>query len=215
MKDLTLQQSIMDELEYHPEIEASHIGVAVEDGIVTLTGHVKNYSEKLAIERAVRSLKGVRAIAEEIEIRLPGLLGTTDDMIAARVANIISWNAIVPERTVSIKVQAGCVTLEGEVDWQYQRRALENAIRKLTGVKAVNNFLKLKIRPDAANVQRKIEEALKRNAEVDARGIHVNVTGNVVKLEGRVNAWHERQVAERAAWSVAGVTRVEDHLLMA
>lgn len=110
MKDLTLQQSIMDELEFHPEIEASHIGVAVEDGIVTLTGHVKNYSEKLAIERAVRSLKGVRAIAEEIEIRLPGLLGTTDDMIAARVANIISWNAIVPERTVSIKVQAGCVT---------------------------------------------------------------------------------------------------------
>ena len=212
MNDLSLRQDILDELEFQPNIDAVHIGVAVENGVVTLTGHVTNYAQKIAAERAVKSVKGVRAIAEEIEVRFPSHFVVADDTIASRTLDVISWNTEVPDDRIKVRVQAGWVTLEGEVDWQFQKEATERAVRKLSGVKGVTNLLTLKARVNAADVQRKIEDALKRNAAVEAHGIHVKVTGGTVRLEGKVHLWLERQAVEQAAWSVPGVYKVEDKL---
>lgn len=214
MNDLSLRQDILDELEFQPNIDAVHIGVAVEKGVVTLTGHVTNYAQKIAAERAVKSVKGVRAIAEKIEVRFPSDFVVADDTIASRTLDVISWNTEVPDDRIKVRVQAGWVTLEGEVDWQFQKEATERSVRKLSGVKGVTNLLTLKVQVNAADVQRKIEDALKRNAALEAHGIHVKVTGGTVKLEGKVNLWLERQAAERAAWSVPGVYKVEDKLTM-
>lgn len=215
MNDLSLRNAILDELEFLPEIDAANIGVAVDNGVVTLSGHVSSYSQKISAERAVKSLKGVRAVAEEIQVRPEKGAGTADDTIANRALKIIDWSSDVPDGDIKIIVQDGWVTLEGEVDWQYQKETVERAVRKLSGVVGIHNELALRPRVDAVNIQRSIEEALKRNAEVDAEGIHVKVQGDVVKLEGRVHLWRQRQIAERAAWSVPGVKEVIDHILLA
>jgi osmotically-inducible protein OsmY len=215
MNDLSLRNAILDELEFLPEIDAANIGVAVDNGVVTLSGHVSSYSQKISAERAVKSLKGVRAVAEEIQVRPEKGAGTADDTIAYRALKIIDWSSDVPDGDIKIIVQDGWVTLEGEVDWQYQKETVERAVRKLSGVVGIHNELALRPRVDAVNIQRSIEEALKRNAEVDAEGIHVKVQGDVVKLEGRVHLWRQRQIAERAAWSVPGVKEVIDHILLA
>lgn len=215
MSDLSLRKCILEELEFQPEIDAANIGVSVEDGVVTLTGHVKNYAQKVNAERAVKRVKGVRALAEEIEVRLDRNAGTADDTIATRALKIIHWSCDVPEGDVKVIVQGGRITLEGEVDWQYQKETVERAVRKLTGVIAVNNRLTLRPRLDVFDIQQRIEDALKRHTEVEAKDIRVKVEGDVVTLEGRVHLWRERQIAERAAWSVPGVSRVEDHLLLA
>ncbi|URM25440.1 BON domain-containing protein [Pseudomonas frederiksbergensis] len=215
MSDLSLRQHILEELEFQPDIDAANIGVTVDNGVVTLSGHVKSYLQKINAERAVKSIKGVRALAEEIQVRPEKNAGTADDTIAARALNIIAWSSDVPEEDIEITVQNGWVTLEGEVDWQYQKETVERAVHKLSGVVGIDNRLTLRARVNAVDVQQRIEEALKRNAEVDAKGIHVKVEGDVVKLEGRVHLWRERKIAERAAWSVPGVRQVEDHLLLA
>ncbi|TWC17242.1 MULTISPECIES: BON domain-containing protein [unclassified Pseudomonas] len=215
MNDLSLRNAILDELEFQPEINAANIGVAVEDGVVTLTGHVSTYAQKIDAERAVKNLKGVRAVAEEIQIRPEKGAGTADDTIASRALKIINWSSDVPEGDIKVVVQHGWVTLEGQVDWQYQKETAERAVRKLSGVLGIDNQLALRPRVDAGNIQRSIEAALKRNAEVEAEGIHVKVQGDVVILEGRVHLWRQRQVAERAAWSVPGVKEVIDHILLA
>lgn len=215
MNDLSLRNAILDELEFLPEIDAANIGVAVDNGVVTLSGHVSSYTQKISAERAVKSLKGVRAVAEEIQVRPEKGAGTADDTIANRALKIIDWSSDVPDGDIKIIVQDGWVTLEGEVDWQYQKETVERAVRKLSGVVGIHNELTLRPRVDAVNIQRSIEEALKRNAEVDAEGIHVKVQGDVVKLEGRVHLWRQRQIAERAAWSVPGVKEVIDHILLA
>jgi osmotically-inducible protein OsmY len=215
MNDLSLRNAILDELQFQPEIDAANIGVAVDNGVVTLSGHVSSYAQKISAERAVKSLKGVRAVAEEIQVRPEKGAGTADDTIASRALKIINWSSDVPDGDIKIIVQDGWVTLEGEVDWQYQKETVERAVRKLSGVVGIHNDLTLRPRVDAGNIQRCIEEALKRNAEVDAEGIHVKVQGDVVKLEGRVHLWRQRQIAERAAWSVPGVKEVIDHILLA
>ncbi|WP_207867461.1 MULTISPECIES: BON domain-containing protein [Pseudomonas] len=215
MNDLSLRKCILEELEFQPEIDAANIGVSVEDGVVTLTGHVKSYAQKVSAERAVKRVRGVRALAEEIEVRLERNAGTADDTIASRALKIIHWSSDVPEGDIKVIVQGGRITLEGEVDWQYQKETVERSVRKLTGVTAVNNRLTLRPRLDVFDIQQRIEAALKRNAEVEAKDIRVKVEGDVVTLEGRVHLWRERQIAERAAWSVPGVSRVEDHLLLA
>ncbi|QJP95413.1 MULTISPECIES: BON domain-containing protein [Pseudomonas] len=215
MNDLSLRKCILEELEFQPEIDAANIGVSVEDGVVTLTGHVKSYAQKVSAERAVKRVRGVRALAEEIEVRLERNAGTADDTIASRALKIIHWSSDVPEGDIKVIVQGGRITLEGEVDWQYQKETVERSVRKLTGVTAVNNCLTLRPRLDVFDIQQRIEAALKRNAEVEAKDIRVKVEGDVVTLEGRVHLWRERQIAERAAWSVPGVSRVEDHLLLA
>ncbi len=212
MNDLSLRQQIIDELEFEPSIDAAHIGVAVNDGIVTLTGNVKSYAEKVAAERCVQAIRGVRAIAQEIEVRFPEDKKTADEEIARRALDIIAWDTTIPDEKVKVKIHKGWVTLSGEVEWQYQKTAAENAVRKLTGVTGVTNLIMIRPRIDVSNIKSRIENALKRSAEVEADRIRVNVSGSKVILEGKVSAWHERGVAERAAWAAPGVTAVEDHL---
>ncbi|MBX4859307.1 BON domain-containing protein [Rhizobium sophorae] len=196
MTDLAIQQDILDELAFEPSIDAAHIGVSVEDGIATLSGHVLTYAEKLTAEDVAARVKGVRAVAVDIEVRCVGRKQHADDQIASR----------------DVKVEDGWVTLSGEVRWQFQKAAAEHAVRKLGGVVGVLNLLTIRPCPTVPDVRRRIEEALKRSAEVDAGGISVKVQDDKVVLEGSVRAWHERGVAERTAWSVPGVATVENHI---
>lgn len=213
MNDSTLRQDIIDELDFEPSIDSTDIGVAVENGIVTLTGHVPTYAQKVTVEDVVRRVKGVKGIAEEIEVRPFGTNRTADDEIAKRAVNTINWNTSVPNSTVQVKVQKGWVTLNGKVEWQYQKTAAADAVRDLAGVVGVSNQIEIKPHASASDVKKRIEDALKRNAEIEAQAIKVNVIdGGKVRLEGRVHAWSERSAAERAAWSAPGVNTVEDRL---
>ncbi len=215
MSDLSLRKSVMEELEFHPEINAASIGGSVENGIVTLSGHVSSYPQKVNAERAAKGVKGVRAIAQEIQVRLDKHAGTADDTLAERVLNIIDWSSDAPQNDIKVTVQKGWITLDGDVDWQYQKETLERAVHELSGVVGVNNRLALRPNAEVTDIRQRIEEALKRNAEIDDKNVFVRVDGDVVRLEGKVHVWRERKLAERAAWSVPGVMRVEDHLLIA
>jgi osmotically-inducible protein OsmY len=213
MNDGTLRQDIIDELDFEPSIDAADIGVAVENGIATLTGHVSTYAQKLTVEDVVRRVKGVKGFAQEIEVRPFGTHRTADDEIAKRAVNTINWNTSVPDGVVQVKVQDGWITLTGKVEWQYQKTAAANAVCDLAGVVGVSNQIEIKQRASTFDVKKRIEDALKRNAEIEAQAIKVNVMdGGKVRLEGRVHAWSERSAAERAAWSAPGVHAVEDRL---
>lgn len=212
MTDTDLRQRIIDELEFEPSINAAHIGVVVDKGVVTLTGHVASYAEKLAAEYAVRRVKGVHGIAEEIEVRYPETKKTADDEIAARALQIIDWDTTIPDDKVQVKVQKGLVTLTGKVDWNFQRTAAADAVRKLSGVVNVVNLIDVKSRIQVGDVKDRIENALKRNAELEADEIRILTIDSKVILDGRVHSWRERDAAERAAWSVPGVTAVDDRL---
>lgn len=212
MEDMTLRQAVLDELEFEPGIHAAHIGVAVEKGIVTLSGHVGTYHEKVLAEETVQRVKGVRGIAEEIEVRYPNDKKTSDDQIAQRAVAVISWDVRVPDGRVKVKVEDGWVTLSGEVDWHYQRQAVVDSVRKLGGVIGVNNHVSVKPRVSSSDVKKKIEESLRRNAEMEANAIRVSVLDGRVTLNGHVKAWYERRLAEQAAWSAPGVAAVEDHI---
>jgi osmotically-inducible protein OsmY len=214
MNDHNLRDNIIDELEFFGDIDPAQIGVTVEHGVVTLLGHVRSYAQKTAIERIVKGMKGVRAIAEEIKVRPAIGKQVADDQIATRAADIIDWTAHLPEGTIKIGVQDGWVALEGEVEWQYQRDAIVRAVRMLSGVVAVTNLIRLRRRPVASDIKRRIEDALIRSAEIDAQQIQVSVKDDVVTLEGRINILHERDAIERTAWSVPGVRKVEDHLVV-
>ena len=185
--------------------------------IITLSGHVNSYAEKLAAIAAVRRIKGVHAIAENIEVRYPYQNKTADDQIAKRAVDMISWDVHIPAGAVDVLVQdGGWVTLSGTVDWFYQRRAAEDDVRKLSGVRGVTNTITIKPGVDTSNVKSKIESALKRHAEVEAKAIRVTVhNGNKVVLEGKVDNWDERRAVENAAWSAAGVSSVDDRLTIA
>ncbi|WEX10811.1 BON domain-containing protein [Chelativorans sp. AA-79] len=213
MSDIDLKQDILDELDFEPSIDAADIGVAVENGIVTLTGHVPTYAQKTTVEDVVRRVKGVKGIAQEIEVRPYGSNQTADDEIAKRAINMIHWNTAIPDSAVQVKVQKGWVTLTGKVEWQYQKTAAADAIRGLAGVVGIQNNIAVKAHASASDVKKRIEDALKRNAEIEARAIRVDVLdGGKVRLEGRVHAWSERSAAERAAWSAPGVNLVEDRI---
>ena len=212
MDDKTLRQFIIDELGFEPSIDAANIGVAVEKGVVTLTGHVANYVEKLAAERAVKRVKGVKAIAQEIEVRFSNQPKRSDDEIAQRALDILTWSVQVPVDSIQVKVEKGWITLTGAVEWQYQKQAAESAVRHLSGILGVSNMIEIEPHVAAADVHRKIMDSLKRNAEVEADSIRVVVDNGKVILEGKVKAWYERNLAERAAWSAPGVKAVEDRL---
>lgn len=214
MDDKTLRQHIIDELDFEPAIDAADIGVAVENGVVTLTGHVRSYLEKLAAEAAAKRVKGVHGIAQEIEVRLPFDAQTSDDQIVQRALNMLNWNDNIPKDAVQVSVSRGWMTLTGNVDWQYQKIAAENAVRRLGGVTGISNQIALRPMVHAGDVKQNIEQALKRNAEVEARNIQVSVIDGKVRLSGKVKAWHERDLVERAAWAAKGVRAVEDHLLL-
>jgi len=212
MSDLQLRQDVLDELEYDPSFDAANIGVAAEDGVITLTGHVKSYAEKIAAETAVRRVRGVRAIAEKIEVRYPGAPKTSDDEIAKRALDVLAWYAAIPESALKVKVENGIISLSGEVGWQFQRNAAEAAVRRLSGVRGVVNGITIKPKVHAADIQQKIENALKRHAEVEAKQIQVMVADDKVTLRGKVDNWDERDAVEHAAWSAPGVKFVVDHL---
>ena len=212
MKDEALRQQVIDELEFEPTINAANIGVAVSGSVVTLTGHVASYAEKIAAEIAVKRVKGVRGIAEEIEIRFPDDQKIHDDEIAARAVNIIAWDTMIPSNDIQVKVQHGWLTLTGKANWYYQKVEAENAVRKLSGVCGVANHIEVTPQIFVTDVKRRIETALKRNAEVELSGIRLQVIDHKVVIEGHVNSWHERQVAENAVWSIPGVNAVEDRL---
>jgi osmotically-inducible protein OsmY len=215
MNDLMLRRTILDELEFQPHIDAAAIGVAIENGVVCLTGHVKTYAEKMAAERAVKSVKGVKAVAEEIKVRLPTEIDVGDESIASRCIDVIRWNSSIPEDRMQIKVQQGWVTLEGEVDWQYQKEAAQSAVRKLAGVAGINNMLVVRPKADPDDVKERIVAAVARNADLDASKIRVTVEGKTVKLEGHVDLWMQRKAVEDAAWAVPGVCHVENYILIA
>ncbi|MGZ5928717.1 MAG: BON domain-containing protein [Rhizomicrobium sp.] len=213
MSDKRLQQDVIDELDFEPSVNAAHIGVTASNGVVTLSGHVGSYAEKIAAERAAKRVKGVQAIAQEIEVRYPSDKKTADDEIASRIVSILQWSAVVPRDSVQVKVQDGWVTLTGQVNWQFERAAAEAEIRRLSGVAGVINSITIRPRVEATDVKHRIEEALKRNAEVEAGGVRVSVLGGgKIALDGKVHDWRERDAVKRAAWSAAGVMAVEDRL---
>ena len=212
MSDKQIRQDVIDELDFDPSVNAAHIGVVVDNGVVTFTGHVGSYAEKLAAERIAQRVKGVRAIAQEIEVRYPSDKKTADDEIATRALNILNWNAVVP-RGIQVKVQDGWITLSGQVDWHFERDAAEKELRRLSGVAGVINNITLKARVQAQDVKRKIEDALKRSAETEAGHISVSVLdGGKVALNGQVHDWQERNTVGWAAWSAPGVKSVENLL---
>lgn len=212
MDDRKIRRDILDELESDPSLDAAQIGVAVEHGIATLSGHVESYAQKLMSESIAQRVRGVRAVASEIEIRWPGHKRHEDDEIAARALDIISWDTALPDAAVDIKVHKGWITLSGEVPWLFQRQAAEDAVKKLGGVVGVVNVLEVKPKANVVDVKHRIEAALQRHALIEAAAVKVNVAHDKVTLEGDVHAWSERQAAEQAAWSVPGVNVVENHI---
>lgn len=212
MSDRTLHDEIMNELDFEPRVNAAHIGVIVEKDVVTLSGHVSSYAEKLAAEDAVRRVRGVRAIATEIEVRHPFDKKTADDEIARRALDILAWDATVPRNAVKITVHDGRVTLSGDVNWQFELRAAEDQVHKLTGVNAIINNIRIRPSVHTGDVKVRIENALKRSAEIEANAIEVSADRGTVALDGVVHNWTEREAAERAAWSAAGVTAVRNRL---
>lgn len=213
LNDKQLRQNVIDELDFEPSIDSADIGVTAENGVLTLSGHVPSYSQKMAAERAAWRVKGVKAIAQEIQVRLASDKKSNDDEIAQRAINILAWNSSVPQNAVQVKVQNGWVTLAGQVSWNYQRVAAEADVRKLSGVVGVVNDISLTPAAQPADIKQRILGALKRHAEVEASHIRVTVRdGGAVSLEGDVDNWDEREAVQRAAWSTPGVRAVEDHL---
>jgi osmotically-inducible protein OsmY len=212
MTDLELKKSVEAELNYEPSVHAAEIGVAVKDSIVTLTGRVQSYWEKLAAERAAGRVSGVRAVVNELEIRLPYASERTDEDIARAAVNALEWTISVPSERIKVKVSKGWITLEGNVEWQFQKSAAEKAVRYLTGVKGVSNLIDVKPQVSKSVVKTAIEDALKRSAEVDANRIKVETDGEKVILRGTVRSWFEREEAERAAWAAPGVRSVDNRI---
>jgi osmotically-inducible protein OsmY len=212
--DNDLQRDVANELRWEPSVHGEEIAVAVRDGVVTLAGAVSSYARRYAATRAAERVAGVRAVADEIEVRLPGTSQRTDTELAHQVANALRWHVQVPEEQVKARVEHGWVTLEGEVEWEYQRRAAYRAVRDLTGIRGVSNLVTLKPRLSGFDVSQRIKEALRRQAELDATMIDVETTGGTVTLRGSVHSWTERRQAENAAWAAPGVSRVDDRLVV-
>ncbi len=210
--DSELRSLVLEELEWEPSVDAAHIGVVAQDGVVTLSGFVESFAEKMAAERAARRVKGVRAIAEEIEVRVPSHRKGADDEIAHRAVSLLNWDIEVPGERLGVKVEHGVVTLTGDVDWQFQKHAAERDIRRLSGVTGVINAIV--VRPSVAPgvVRERIEAALRRHAELEATGLEVAVSGGMVTLRGTVNTAWERSAAEDAAWAAPGVSQVVNQI---
>lgn len=212
MDDKQLRQDVSDELAFEPSLDAATIGVAAKHGIITLSGHVESYPQKLAAERAVWRVKGVKGIAQEIEVRLPGHKRRADDEIAQRAVNIIAWNTAIPADAVKVRVSEGWVTLSGEVSWNHQRAAAESAVRELSGVVGILNRIELASPVQPSDIRQRIAAALARHAKVEAERIVIDVDGSTVTITGDVDDWDERLAVEGAAWSVNGVRNVVDRL---
>ncbi len=212
--DPNLHRNVLAALEFDPSIDATHIGVGCAGGVVTLTGQVRNYAEKITAERVVKGVVGVQAVANDITVHLTAGTTRSDTEIAEAAVGALAWDAEIPENAIKITVANGWVTLHGAVEWWYQRNNSERAVRRLIGVKGVANQVQVTPKLNATNVKARIESALKRSAEVEADRIQIATQGGRVVLNGKVNSWVERSVVEEAAWAVPGVSAVEDHLLI-
>lgn len=209
--DRKLRQSVMDELDFEPRIDSTDIGVLVEGNVVTLTGHVPTYGQKAAAERAVWRVRGVRVVVQNIEVRCAGGR-PSDEELALRALRLLKWDSTVPV-DVHLTVDRGWLTLEGEVDWHFQRSNAESDLRHLAGLSGITNSITLRPAAQQLVLKRRIEAALRRNAEVGSEKIRVEVAdGGVVTLGGSVSTWSQRRAAERTAWSAPGVSSVVDEL---
>ena len=212
--DGEIRRKVIAELDWDPSIDASAVGVAVKDGVVTLSGSIASYWQKKEAERVAKRVAGVKAVAEDLTIKLPGAAERSDADIAQSVVSGLRFNVAVPPDRIQVTVENGWVTLEGEVEWQYQKSAAENAIKYLMGVKGVTNSIRIKPRVSAADVKAKIESAFARRAQLDANQIKVESTDSKVTLRGSVHSWDEKDQAEQAAWAAPGVTKVENDVIV-
>lgn len=210
--DAQLKDDVTKELEWDPSINASQVGVSVKKGVVTLTGHLDTYAEKYAIERAVGRLAGVQAIAVELDVKLEPGHKRSDTEIAVAAESALKWHSNIPEDRIHVKVEKGWITLKGEVDWDYQRKNAEKAVRSLIGVVGVSNGITLKVTVTPANVVTRIREALTRHAEREANHMEVLVKGSTVTLRGEVDSLAERAAAFNAAWSAPGIATVVNEI---
>ena len=212
--DTQLQKDIIDELRWEPRVNEAEIAVSAKDGVVTLTGSVETFAQKYEAERAVERVSGVRAIADDLKVKVFGPHERSDTEIAHAAINALRWDTEVPDEKLTVKVENGWVTLKGEVEWNYQKTAAERDLRYLAGVKGISNLISVKPRASTTEVKAKIEAAFKRSAELDAKQITVETANGTVTLKGAVRSWAERTDAERAAWAAPGVKEVHDKLVI-
>jgi osmotically-inducible protein OsmY len=212
--DTELKTDVLAELKYEPSVKVTDIGVLVKDGVVTLNGYATSYSERWHAVCAAKRVAGVKGIADDIEVKLPDSLLRNDGDIAGAAANQIRWSTMIPSEKVRTTVREGRITLEGEVEWWFQKNAAQEAVQHLAGVKGVNNLITIKPTLAPAAVETAIKSAFERNALLDAKKIHAETSGNKVVLRGKVRNWAERDEAERAAWAAAGVSSVDNQLTL-
>lgn len=212
--DAEIQRDVQAELKWEPRVQPTEIGVAVKDGVVTLTGWVDSYSKRWAAEEAAHRVRGVKAVANDIEVRLGVGEERTDAEIAAAAVRALQWDALLVPEKIDVTVSKGWITLKGVVDWQYKKYEAERVVRHLAGVKGVSNLIEVKPRVQPAEIKKQVEQALVRSAQTDAQNITVEVEGSKVILKGKVRSWAERQEAERAAWKAPGVAAVDSRIMI-
>jgi osmotically-inducible protein OsmY len=212
--DSHLKTAVLDELKWEPSVDSAHIGVTAHGGVVTLTGHVDNYTQKLGAERAASRVKGVKALAEEIEVKLPFDIKRSDEDIAAAAIERLSWNATIPDGAIKVRVEQGWINLTGAVSWHFEKLAAEQDVRALSGVIGVSNQVVVKPAVSASNVKDAIESALHRSWYYDPNTIDVSAQGGRIRLTGHVTTWNARELAGSAAWSAPGATSVENDIVV-
>jgi osmotically-inducible protein OsmY len=212
--DSEIERDVREELQWDPDLNAEDIAVSVKDGVVTLAGFTRSYTDRFEAEAAAKRVAGVHAVANDIEVRLPAIDQRPDPDIARDAVAALKSQLPISHEKIKVIVKDGWITLEGAAEWQYQKTTAENAVRKIRGVKGVTNLIQLKPAVQPADIQRKIQDAFKRSAEVDANRITVEAKGSEVILKGTVRSWIEREEAERVAWSAPGVTHVEDRIVV-
>jgi len=213
--DFDLQERVTDELEWEPSVDASHVGVSETGGIVTLSGYVGSYFEKKKCEEIAKKVAGVRAVVDELDLNMPGMATRSDLEIAESAVYTLGQNVLVPPNRVQVTVDNGWITLDGEVEWQYQRHAAEDALKIMTGLRGITNKLRVRPAVKVGDIKSKIQNALVRSAQLDAKHIHIQINEDVVTLSGHVRSLAEKELAEVAVWSAPGITRINNNVVIA